>query len=444
MLGNEKCGSWSESPKFIGGKDEYLSKIQLTDHWDRLDCAFSTEYAYRRTDDEMMEMADLLSVQKDINKWREIKKDPEKMAYYESAFKEMAMKNYEAIYASIVRMSQTIGMHALLLHPVDLMLQANITFKRLLQANVVITNITQKNNPELIKKLFDENNKDGRYICDVDDLVFLGDAFSTINFKLTSNYNMVNSIYRDVVDRYTDEDYFGYDVIDAAEKEQEKLVEELNKEGKTKEADEINKRDKEEMMNWYISMHPELFSEENLLRKDGDGSYVLQNDMVDGIGKMINTGGGILNQLIKSDKVQKFSEEELRKYENSLKKRKFFALRWQDAKQFMDEVKQNITDKENSIKKCEKEIKDLKNSQQMDEKQKETIAYNEKEILKLQEDLKSDQALLKYYEKFEEKFENDPYALNMFKDGLEELKYKDDKGQEHFIDAQAIFKDLYQ
>ena len=47
------------------------------------------------------------------------------------------------------------------------------------------------------------------------------------------------------------------------------------------------------------------------------------------------------------------------------------------------------------------------------------------------------------HKKFEEKFENDPYALNMFKDGLEELKYMDDKGQEHFIDAQKIFKDLY-
>ncbi|MBO6214513.1 MAG: hypothetical protein J6N76_03125, partial [Lachnospiraceae bacterium] len=90
-------GSWGSAPQFDGGSEDYLSKLAISDNWNRTHMAFSTEYSYRQTDDEVMEMLDLLSIQKDKAAWDEIKKDPEKVAYYESAYKEMAMKLFEQI-----------------------------------------------------------------------------------------------------------------------------------------------------------------------------------------------------------------------------------------------------------------------------------------------------------------------------------------------------------
>ncbi len=43
---------------------------------------------------------DILTIQK-RSEWEEIKKDPEALAFYESAFKEMAMQYLEALYANV-------------------------------------------------------------------------------------------------------------------------------------------------------------------------------------------------------------------------------------------------------------------------------------------------------------------------------------------------------
>ena len=139
-MGKEKTktNTWGKSPKFLGG-DETLNKITISDDWSRAMNAYASEYSYRRTDEEMLEMMDILSIQMDEEKWKEIGKDPEAVAFYESAYKEMLMKNVSMILSSAKRMTQTISVKLLSMHSADLVQQMTIGVRSVIMNNAIIT-----------------------------------------------------------------------------------------------------------------------------------------------------------------------------------------------------------------------------------------------------------------------------------------------------------------
>lgn len=442
-LGVEKSStkekkSWGGTPHFIGGKDEYLSRLTISDTWSRLHLAFTSLYAYRRTDDEMMELADLLSIQSDEKAWEEIKRDPDKLAYYESAYKEMAMRNFEAMYAGMVRVAQTVGMKSILLHPVDLIQQATMELKKLFMASSIITNTTMGDNPELIKKLFAENDKDGRFTFDIEDFKNIGATFAALNFKLTSVGDLTASLYKKIKgsDR-SSEYYLGYDAEKAMAKEHDALIKQLEKEGKHKEAEECRNRTEIEKVDWYISMHPEIYSVKNLLKKK-NGKYIHQNAMISETGNMLSDGEMAFNKLVKSKRIELPTDEEVQQYQEYLKKNKYFALRRPNTDDDLEEINGDIERYQENEKSYADKLAKLKNEKASEEE----IKKAEKEVKKMQDQIDDLEAMKKYMNQADQKAEDDPYALSMMKSGLEELKYKNRRGEEKIIRTIKAFREI--
>ena len=385
-----------------------------------------------------MELADLLSIQSDEKAWEEIKRDPDKLAYYESAYKEMAMRNFEAMYAGMVRVAQTVGMKSILLHPVDLIQQATMELKKLFMASSIITNTTMGDNPELIKKLFAENDKDGRFTFDIEDFKNIGATFAALNFKLTSVGDLTASLYKKIKgsDR-SSEYYLGYDAEKAMAKEHDALIKQLEKEGKHKEAEECRNRTEIEKVDWYISMHPEIYSVKNLLKKK-NGKYIHQNAMISETGNMLSDGEMAFNKLVKSKRIELPTDEEVQQYQEYLKKNKYFALRRPNTDDDLEEINGDIERYQENEKSYADKLAKLKNEKASEEE----IKKAEKEVKKMQDQIDDLEAMKKYMNQADQKAEDDPYALSMMKSGLEELKYKNRRGEEKIIRTIKAFREI--
>ncbi len=321
-------GEWGNSPNFIGG-DKLLKDITISDNWDRMMRTYASEQSYRRTDEEMLEMMDILSIQKDTKKWKKIKEDPEAAAFYESAYKEMVMKNISILLSSTLRVDQTIGVKFLSLHTIDLVQQLTPELRSAIMNTSIITNITGGNNMELIDELFKNNNKDGKYFYDPESLRDVN-AMGTKNFRLgiigATFYNIVMELSGD--EEEEEEDFFKkanqalfgsrtyYDDVILPEYD-------ANREQAEKEGFE---RDSRKVISWYLIHHPEFMTEEKLNLKV-DGKYIFQMEASKSYRNYLSNNEGDYRRIILKKKVDVPSAEELEKYEKSLKNRKLFAMR---------------------------------------------------------------------------------------------------------------------
>lgn len=443
-MGKNKTGDgWGECPKFKGGKDDYLADIEISDSWNRTAAAYTTEYSYRRTDDEVMEMIDLLSIQKDAKEWEKIKGDPEKLAYYESAYKEMAMRDFEAIYGCAMRVAFSIGMKSLLLHPIDLMQQIDMDVKRLSYMNSVLTNITGDKNVERIKKLFDDNNSDGRYLFDMDSLNTVGGVMASFNFKLTALTSVTSSIYEPAKEDNAPPDpaqFFGYDVRKAVKKEFAAYINKLRKDGSPELSKYENYKD-DNKTEWYINRHPELFSVKNLLRKNSDGNPMFQKVMIHGVGTFYNEGEMNIRKLMESGLFEKPTEEEINAYEQSLKDRNFFAIREPSESYDKEDIQSDIKKFQGFKDDAQKKLAELQGQKggtpEEIKKRNEKIKENENKIVNYNGRVAELKKILEYANGADEKLEEDPYALRMVTSGFKELEY-DNNGETKIVQTSKI------
>ncbi|MCR5212771.1 MAG: hypothetical protein K6C41_09520, partial [Lachnospiraceae bacterium] len=178
----EKRGDQWGKNSFIGGKNESLKDLSISDDWDRMEYAFSTVLNYRRTDSEMLEMMDLLTSQaKDIDK---MKKDSELMAYYESAYSEMALRLMFSIYATMKRLYDTSGEKLLVMHPADIVTQMTSDMKLEIMVANIITNVIYKSNNQRVKSILVNSNADGHYNMTFEDMLFYNNNFGNVLTKI--------------------------------------------------------------------------------------------------------------------------------------------------------------------------------------------------------------------------------------------------------------------
>ncbi len=326
MRKKKSKGEWGGPPNFIGG-DKLLQDITISDNWDRMMKTYASEQSYRRTDEEILEMMDILSIQKDEKKWKKIKEDPEAVAFYESAYKEMLMKNISILLSSTLRVDQTIGVKFLTLHTIDLVQQLTPELRSAIMNTSIITNITGGNNMELIDELFKNNNKDGKYFYDPESLRDVN-AMGTKNFRL----GIIGTTYSNIIFEMSGEE----EEVDFFKKANEALFGsrdyysmvilpeyDANRQQAEKEGFDRSGR---KVVSWYLIHHPEFMTEEKLNLKV-DGKYIFQKESADSYRNYLNANEGEYRNIILKKKVDIPSAEELEKYEKSLKDRKLFAMR---------------------------------------------------------------------------------------------------------------------
>ncbi|MBO6215140.1 MAG: hypothetical protein J6N76_06345 [Lachnospiraceae bacterium] len=401
--------NWGEAPTFVGGKSDYLKDISISDNWNRTDLAFSTEWAYGRTDDEMIEMFDLLSVQKDKN-WNQIKQDPEKLAYYESAFKEMTMKCYAIAYATAVRTAESVGVDMLLLHPVDLMQQMTLEHRTITMGNVVPGNMLEENNMPRIQKLFEENNKDGHVLFDLEDFKETFDINGNVNFKYTSFAAIMRNIMyppdEDTIDRIIkDEDFYTKYVKPEWEAFK---AENANHPEKIREVIKFGVGESKGVAVWYVNRHPELFDTKHLTQ-----IYDFKPEINKAIGQMIDKNEASIAKLIAKKRLVMPTKEQLEAYEKSLKDRNMPPTR---SVEFIEEsiadIEENLRIMTRSTKKNWNELKALmekkdisEDEQKKTEKLKKEIKHEEEVIIDLKDQIRT-------LEKVKRKWTRIPTDLN--------------------------------
>ena len=443
-MGRKKTNSpsWGADPHFEGGKSEYLKELTLSDSWARMETAFSTSWAYKRTDDEMMEMYDLLSIQKDEEKWKEISKDPDKLAYYESAYKEMAMKAYSIAYATSVRTAQSVSMASLLLHPIDLFEQSSIEHRGITMGNVVPTNMLTPSNEPLIRKLFEENNKDGHILFDYDNFCDMHGFTGNINFKYLSFSGIYHGLSyepsyeedRPEIEYYSNQISYVEQILPEWEEFKKKNAD--NPEAINK----ITKYDESEttiVSIWYMGQHPELFDADHLKMKV-DGDYLFGNSIHNGMASCLDQAEPVITKLIAEKKIAMPSEEEIAAYEKSLKERNMPPCRTQTAvNEHIKDMDRLISIRKDIIKESKDKLK--KQLAAKDAKQEEIDKLNE-DVKRKENDLIDLQDKKAALEKIKQNIAKDPYGIRLITSGFAEFKYISSiDGKERMLNSSAAY-----
>ena len=351
---------FGDAPKFKGGKDAYLSEIEISDNWSRMHGQITTPLSYRRTPAELREMMDILCIQK-RDEWDEIKKDPEAVAYYESAFKEMSMQFIEAIYANVKRVANSVGMQILVMHPADIAMQVTSRLKAELSGATVATNVDMVNNMPLVEKLFKENNADGRFLFDVQDFRDMGSVTANANWKVCNSGKFLETVVRGEIfeedtgmtQKELEKMLFGKT---GALKEGEKLkaqavkeledeIERQKKSGKVDPyiEDDLKALKSVEPGYFFLKAHPEVYNINTYCAKNPEGGYLFQNEF-DLNGKNVFSAanaGGIRNVLTQG-KLKKPKKSVLDKYEKSLKDRNMPAYMLKNDPYGIGLVKNNV------------------------------------------------------------------------------------------------------
>ncbi len=333
---SRKDGKFSGSNDFKGGKSDYLNGISLGDHFDRMTITTPCILSYRRTTAEMKEMLDYVAIQ-DRADWSEIQKDPEAMAYYESAYKEMAMRQLESIYAAQKRVARTFAPKIMVMHPADLAMQMTPLMKINMMAAIVATNVANDmKGLSKAKKLFEENNKDGRFIFDPQGFLDMESVTANLTFKaqnpgqvflhlINGNYDIDELETTDNIDESDiQKAIFGTDKTGSkAEKEYNKRKKELEQKAKTdpKAAKEL-KLFSLRPAYYYLATHPEVFTIKNYNMKTSDGKYILGESFKTN-SKMIYGAPNVegVKRFLDSGEGDHISDEELAAYEKTLKDR---------------------------------------------------------------------------------------------------------------------------
>ena len=388
--GNESFGS---APKFEGGKDEYLGSLEISDNWSRNHVHIANKYSYKMTDEEMLEMLDILSYQKD-DKLKEERYDLDAMAYRESAYKEMAMKFIFVTYAGCRRVAETVSAKAMALHPIDLAMQMTSELRDEMFLNSVITNINTKDNMPRIEKLFLENNTENQYSFDMKSFKDFGDMGSNLNWKVLNigntlyniAYNPQNEDQCEIL--FGDKNFFANTI----DKEYNDFIKKGGKfEGWYGEKN--GGLNEAKRVHWYFSRHPEYFTKEFFMKKDKDGEFIFKPNMSTCTQLMYNEIEiGTMN-CIKEKKVDLPTDEEFDKYEEHLKKEQYPEIRNQCN--YDSELEKEIIDPNEEIKINKNEKKKYKKKIVLDNRKK------------------------------------DPYGVKLIKTGMKELEYVADDGKKY-------------
>ncbi len=388
--------TWGGSPKFEGGEDTNLEKLEVSDSYDRLTFASALEYGYRRTNAEMMEMFDYLSIQMDKEKWD--RADEDARAFYESAYKEMAMKQISIVYSSAVRLAESIAMEVSILHPIDLLMQMDTRLRACLLNNSIITNIDMEDNIPLMKELFDKEDTDGRYGFDIDKLRAYSGMVSTLDFSISSFIgeivNMASSYDDDEYDELR-EAYFG-DVDfyrNVIEKEYEKAMDDQSHPDHDM-AVKFNGTPSYIAI-WYFDNHPEYLTPEYLCKRIGkDKKSVISNALMNSFQSKTTGDAKDIAYCLENGLVNKISKDKLDRYNESLIKRNFPKIRYQEENDDPD--------------------KDVKIR----------IGGEVKGTVKMSQIIANRNA--------------DPYGVYAAGEGYKELRYTDETGQAHYLSNQFL------
>jgi hypothetical protein len=318
-----KSGVHGASPTFVGGKDKYLESIDVSDNWSRSYLGFVNCSSYRKSTMEMKEMLTTLKIQDSIE-WDKIKDDPEAVAFYESAFKEMAMREIAGVFANVKRVANSVGYKILLMHPADLAMQVTTKLRIELMGAVMACNIDEgEKSLNDLRKLFGENNNEGRYDFDVDEFHELGALTGEASWKACNNGRVFHQLLNGTFENSMDEIDINEDIKDIQEKifgdrDVEKKQRAEHQEAIKK--DPINKKyyDGE----YYMAMHPEFYTMKNMLAKTSNGKYIFGNEMESNVKSYLSEPNLLLlRRMMKNKRVKQPDPEEIKAYEKSLQDR---------------------------------------------------------------------------------------------------------------------------
>ena len=325
-------------PKFLGGKDKELETLSLSDNWNRIQNAFSMDYAYLRSDEEILEITELMSIQKHKD-WDKIAKDEEAKDFYESAYKQMGMKLLFSNYAAVKRLSETVGMKIALLHPTDLALQMTPQLRTAILNSCVLSNALDGNpgipnifkSSKMTKKIeefFKENDKEGIYNMDVNDANIHLDFIGSANLKIAALgqgiCDEILSSEEKAEQLFGDRLFYNNKVLP--------YVEEYRKKYKI-EGDYIDGFDvtsNKTAIAFYMTKHPELFTKEIMNKKFSKKkgyNAVLQETMVDGFNRYMDSNEVSMKTALEKKLVNIPTKEEIERYEQHLKDEDYPAIR---------------------------------------------------------------------------------------------------------------------
>lgn len=389
-------------PKFLDATDEAAGNLTLSDNWQRQEFSFSGAYAYKRTNEEMMEMIDTLKIQDNKEEWEKGSADKEIRAFYESAYKEAARKLLFSEYAGARRLNETVCVKMLALHPTDLLYQASPELHATILQTATITNSFVKGQKEKIKRLFAEDTE-GNYAFDSDEAQIHADMSSAENLKLTYLMTELSGIltcsydgHQDICRKlYGNANIYNDKILPAfrkAKAENHPLTSTIS-EGKAS-----------DVAWWYLSTHPEMI-DKKILHKKVNGKFVLQLLFNSANFQMLSSAEEKFRNGLKNGIAEVPGNEELDKYQDYLQKEGYPKTRTENNVEY-DEgdeaVKETEIEPESVTKLAGCKDKVLTGAE---------IRKNRRE---------------------------DPYSLNLIRNQLSELVYKDDTGKERVNSASAL------
>lgn len=310
------------SPVFTEGYDRNLWKIELGDDWARLGGSFANAFSYRRTNSEVLEMSEILKMQK-THEWNSIKDDPEALEFYESAYKEKAMMFVSMTYSNVKRVANSIGLKTLFMHPIDLNMQMTNRLRMQIMGAVNAGNIDMEANRPRIEKLFNENNKDGKYLFDAEDLWELAGitdmiAWKTVNVGQSLNQIILGGsediVYKGASKEEVNKAIFGVD--DVRTKAEEEYDEFCKKSG----IDPLE--EKIDLQDFYLHKHPEIFNAETYMKKTKKGEFIMGRNIQYCTHTMMNTSslGDVINAIDKK-RLNALNPKEMEIYKKSVNDR---------------------------------------------------------------------------------------------------------------------------
>jgi hypothetical protein len=279
------------------------------------------------------------------------------VAYYESAYKEMAMRQVEAHYTSLKRVANTVGLKMLVMHPADLAMQYSARLKIEMLSVTSSTNIDTKDNMKMVERLFKENNKDGRFLFDGKDFSTLTGFVSNSGMKATNSGGLINKVARgaekfdpdldtdDVSICDAEKKIFGKagiinnEILEQKKKLQAKLDDLLEKNSKEEDiekleaigkeikdtAEAIDTIDKVGDSYYWLMKHPEVYSKKTFLSKGSNGKFIFAKQYREWGRNVYNAGKKEIKEILDNNLVKPLDEKELKQYEASLKKRRMPA-----------------------------------------------------------------------------------------------------------------------
>ena len=395
--------SWEDpNPKFKNGEDIIFAKnLDISDNWNRLENSIAGSFSHKHTNAETIEMIEHLKIQENKEEWDKVKNDREAKAFYESSFKEAARKLMFAQYASARRLNETVCIKMLAMHPTDLLYQATPELHALLLQAATAANPFIDRQKEQIRKLFAEANE-GNYAFDIDDVYTHTNMSAAQNMKFTlfmSEFSQIltcdSHSFKEICRKlYGNANLFA-DTIAPAFMEAKAANDPV--------ALAVSENKPAQIAWWYLSKHPEMLDKKILHKKSG-GEFILQHIYNDSATSMIQGGEQSFREGFKEKIVDIPSNKELDAYQEYLRKEGYPKIRTESMTVY-DDVEDVLYDKEIEpemvipLPGCAEKVLTG-----------EEIIKNRKE---------------------------DPYALNVIRNGFSEFAYIDDTGKERVRDAHS-------